>query len=67
MNLHEWLGALPTLTEAIEMPPAAIVGRYMLARYRKRIAESDVATVARQLRKQGVPFSVARVILLGRI
>ena len=69
MTLHEWLGAPPRLTEVLLIPqtPAAIVGRYILARYKHRIAQAGVAAVARQLRKQGIPLPVARVILLGRV
>lgn len=42
------------------------IGSFFLAKYRARAAESDVQTVARQLRKQGIPVRVAVAILATR-
>lgn len=44
-----------------------LVGRWFVFRYRKRLEKSDVFTVAKQLRKQGVPLPIARLILLGKL
>lgn len=37
---------------------------WFLLKYRQRACESDTYTVARQMRKQGVPLSVALSILV---
>lgn len=65
----DYVASLPRLTDVVLIPltPAAIVGRYIIARYKRRIEQAGISTVARQLRKQGVPLGVARVILLGRV
>ena len=39
------------------------IGSFFLAKYRARAAESDVQTVARAMRKQGIPCEVAILIL----
>ena len=41
------------------------IGRYYLFRFRRRLEASNVRTVALQLRKQGVPLPVARLIVFG--
>ena len=56
-----------TLIETYDMPPTSIVGRYLIQRYRKRVAQSGAGAVAKQLRKQGVPLAVARVIIFGQV
>ena len=58
---------IPTLTKTPDMPATTIVGRYFLRRYRNRVLAVGAGAVARQLRKQGVPISVARVLLFGRV
>jgi len=52
---------------------ATLVGVYFIDKYRTRIQavqhdgkESPYFTVAKQLRKQGVPLDVARIVLLGK-
>ena len=40
------------------------LGLYFSYKYRSRIKDSDIQSVARQLRKQGIPLNVARFILL---
>lgn len=52
---------------------ATLVGVYFMDKYRTRILsaqhegkESPYFSVAKQLRKQGVPLDIARVILLGK-
>lgn len=47
------------------MTPSELIGRWMLFRFRRRVAQSSVAKVAHRLRKDGVPFPVAWVILFG--
>ncbi len=44
---------------------ADAVGDYFRAKYRQRVVDSggDYAAVARQLRKQGVPLSIALALL----
>lgn len=43
------------------------VGDWFIRKYRYRAIETnDYGAVARQLRKQGVPFEIARLILVGR-
>ena len=42
------------------------IGWYFFEKYRARARESGVFVVAKQLRKQGVPVEVARLILLGK-
>ena len=42
------------------------VGQYIVEHYRRGAAERGHEAVARQLRKQGVPLEIARLILLGR-
>lgn len=44
------------------------LGAWMLDRWAQRLAESDwdYASVARQLRKQGVPIEIALAVLLPR-
>lgn len=39
------------------------IGSFFLAKYRARVRESNVQTVARQLRKQGIPCEVAVLLL----
>ncbi len=42
-----------------------LIGAYIRAKYRARVQESgSVYVVAKQLRKQGIPLEVARLILL---
>ena len=41
------------------------VGRYFLFRFRKRLETTNVRTVALQLKKQGVPLPIARLIVFG--
>ena len=69
------MSELPVLTHSVDMPSTTIVGRYLLRRYRNRVAEAGPArpfmltgagSVARSLRKQGIPLAVARVIIFGR-
>lgn len=52
---------------------ATLVGVYFIDKYRTRIQsvqhegkESPYFAVAKQLRKQGVPLDIARVVLLGK-
>ena len=40
------------------------IGAFMLEKYRAQAAQSGVYQAARNLRKQGVPIEVARMILL---
>lgn len=47
------------------MTLAEAVGRYYLFKFRRRLEETDVTTVALQLKKQGIPAAVARLIVLG--
>lgn len=44
----------------------AFVGEYFFRKYRTRAQDSGVYAAAKQLRKQGVPLEVTRVILLWR-
>ncbi len=41
--------------------------RWIITKYRRRAADSGFYVVARQLRKQGVPLTVARLILFGKV
>jgi hypothetical protein len=41
--------------------------RWLVTKYRSRAAESGHYVVARQLRKQGVPLVVARILLFGKV
>lgn len=41
------------------------VGRYYVAKYREQAKVSGYAQAARNLRKQGVPLTIALFILLG--
>ncbi len=43
------------------------IGDWFAKHYRQRAAESGTQTAARQMRKQGVPLSVALAILVGRV
>lgn len=42
------------------------IGRYFFRRFQRRAREAGTYTVARQLRKQGTPLCVARVMLAAR-
>lgn len=42
------------------------IGWYFFEKYRARAKEAGVFTVAKQMRKQGVPVEIVRLILLGR-
>ena len=42
-----------------------ILGAWFIEKWRARLDDSDAYTVARQLRKQGVPLAIARYVLLG--
>lgn len=44
-----------------------IIGRYFIHRWRRRVEQAGMAKVAAQLRKQGVPFPVAHILLTGKI
>lgn len=45
----------------------AIVGRYLRSKYRRILSESgDYYAAARNLRKQGFPLAIARLVLFGR-
>lgn len=44
-----------------------IVGRYFIHRWRRRVEEAGITKVATQLRKQGVPLPIARILLTGRL
>ncbi len=41
------------------------IGRFIVAKYRTLAAHVGVHAAARNLRKQGVPLEMARLILLG--
>lgn len=43
---------------------AVYVGDWIMQKYRARASESGTYVVARQLRKQGIPLEIARLILL---
>jgi len=43
---------------------AVIVGMWFFQKWRARAIESGTYTAARQMKKQGVPFEVARFVLL---
>lgn len=45
-------------------PVYYVIGRFIRAKYRARVAESGAYVVARQLRKQGISLEIARLILL---
>lgn len=45
---------------------AKLVGEWFFAKYRRQAAETGVARVAKNLRKQGVPIEVALAILVYR-
>lgn len=51
---------------ALAAMDAQTVGRHFIEHYRRGAAERGHEAVARQLRKQGVPLEIARLILLGR-
>lgn len=42
---------------------SALIGQYIIRKYRARVAQSDVQTVARQLKKQGISCEIALLIL----
>jgi hypothetical protein len=44
---------------------AAAVGQWVIDKYRAAAKERGYQAVARQLRKQGVPIEIAKLILLG--
>ena len=41
-----------------------LIGYYISVKYRTRVGESSYMAAAKQLRKQGVPLHIARLILL---
>ena len=48
------------------MKAVLTLGSWFLDKWRHRLAEAgDVQTVARQMKKQGIPLEVARFVLLG--
>jgi hypothetical protein len=47
------------------MTLAEAVGRFYLFRFRRRLEATSVRTVALQLKKQGVPLPIARLIVFG--
>lgn len=49
------------------MNPIEALGAWFLRKWRGRLAEADAATVARQMRKAGIPLEVARFVLLGQV
>lgn len=60
------LGLPPGLRAAVAMLDRnSRIGEFFIAKYRQRAAQAGFHTVALQLRKQGVPLDVARLILLG--
>ena len=62
------------LSQAITtVAQATLIGVYFIDKYRTRLQsaqvegkESPYFSVAKQLRKQGVPLDVARIMLLGK-
>lgn len=42
------------------------IGMWFLMKWRRRAAEVGVFKAAQLMRKQGVPLSVARLMLIGR-
>ena len=46
------------------MNPIEILGYWIRLKYQMRVNESGYYIVARQLRKQGIPLEIARLILL---
>ena len=56
----------PAERKTVEATRACRVGRHFIEHYRRGAAERGHEAVARQLRKQGVPLEIAKLILLGR-
>ena len=48
------------------MRTAVIVGRWYAWHFRRNLLRSTTFAVARQMRKQGVPIVIARLIILGK-
>jgi hypothetical protein len=42
------------------------LGVWFVARWRARLADAGPFVTAKQMRKQGVPLEVARLVLLGK-
>ena len=55
-----------TVTRIEPTSRIAAVGAWFLRKWRGRLADADASTVARQMRKAGIPLEVARFVLLGR-
>jgi hypothetical protein len=69
---HQWSDSEISL---LDLPPAErekqvdrVAGEYFRSAWRKRLAaaQGDLAYVARQMRKAGVPLELALAILLAR-
>jgi hypothetical protein len=54
----------PPLSQGVRNEIFHYIGAYIRAKYRARVQEAGTYVVAKQLRKQGIPLEVARLILL---
>ncbi len=54
----------PEQPEPVEEDIAIAVGQWIIDKYRAAAKERGYQAVAKQLRKQGVPFEIAKLILL---
>lgn len=42
-----------------------IIGHYFLNKWRDRLSETPIYSLAKQMRKQGIPLNIALLLLLG--
>ena len=45
--------------------PRMIIGQYFIAKWQDRLLETPIYSIAKQMRKQGIPLNIALLLLLG--
>lgn len=46
-------------------PTLVLLGQYFIAKWQDRLREIPIYSLAKQMRKQGIPLNIALLLLLG--